>query len=175
MKYTYLQFLPKQFNDNSRVWIYQCNRPLRDEEVLEIDEQLHNFYIQWTSHGAVIKGWAKCLYNQFIVIMADETASHVSGCSTDGMVRIIKSFEKQYGVELFDRLTITFLIDEKVQPLPMQQISYALEKGYIETDSLLFNNIIDTKLKLETEWLIPLNNSWLWSRVVASSKSAIPE
>jgi hypothetical protein len=168
---TYQQYIPQDFDANSKVWIYQCNRPLRENEVLEIDEQLHNFYTQWTSHGAVVKGWAKCLYNQFIVIMADETATHVGGCSTDGMVRIIKSFEKQYGVELFDRLTISFLKDEKVQPLPLQQIGYALEKGYLETDSLLFNNTIDTKQKLETEWLVPLDKSWLWSRVLAQNKA----
>jgi hypothetical protein len=168
---TYQQYIPQDFDANSKVWIYQCNRPLRENEVLEIDEQLHNFYTQWTSHGAVVKGWGKCLYNQFIVIMADETATHVGGCSTDGMVRIIKSFEKQYGVELFDRLTISFLKDEKVQPLPLQQIGYALEKGYLETDSLLFNNTIDTKQKLETEWLVPLDKSWLWSRVLAQNKA----
>jgi hypothetical protein len=53
-----------------------------------------------------------------------------------------------------------------VQPLPMQQIAYALEQGKLETDSLLFNNTIDTKEKLETEWLVPLDKSWLWSRII---------
>jgi hypothetical protein len=164
---THLQSIPTGFAADSKVWIYQCNRPLREQEVLEINEQLHNFYTQWLSHGQVVKGWAQCLYNQFIVIMADETASGVSGCSTDGMVRIIKSFEKQYLIELFDRLTITFLVNEKVQPLPMQQIAYAIEKNYLQVDALLFNNLVDTKQKLEQEWLIPLNKSWLWGRIEA--------
>ena len=43
---------------------------------------------------------------------------------------------------------------------------YALEKGFIETDTLLFNNLVDTKEKLENEWLVPLNKSWLWNRIV---------
>jgi hypothetical protein len=163
---TYQQYIPQDFHPNARVWIYQCNRPLRENEVMEIDEQLHNFYSQWLSHGAPVKGWAKCLYNQFIVVMADDTADKIGGCSTDGMVRIIKSFERQYSVELFDRLTISFLVNEKVQPLPMQQIAYALEQGKLETDSLLFNNTIDTKEKLETEWLVPLDKSWLWSIII---------
>jgi hypothetical protein len=162
---TYSQFIPQDFSADSKVWIYQCNRPLREKEVLEMDEQLHNFYVQWTSHGAPVKGFAKCVYNQMILVMADEKASGVSGCSTDSMVRIIKSFEKQYSIELFDRLTITFLVDEKLQPLPIQQIGYALEKGYLTEDALLFNNTITTKHQLETEWLVPLNKSWLWARV----------
>ena len=74
--------------------------------------------------------------------------------------------ERQYQVDLFDRLTITFLVDNKAEPLPMQQVKYALEKGYIETDTLLFNNTVATKAQFETEWLVPLNKSWLWNRIV---------
>ncbi len=158
--------LPPDFSPSSRVWIYQSSRPFSAQEETEINEQLHNFYIQWQSHGHAVKGWAKLVFQQFVVVMADENYSGVSGCSTDGMVRVIKSFERQYQVDLFDRLTITFLVEGKPQPLPMQQVKYALEKGYIETDTLLFNNTVDCKEKLETAWLVPLNKSWLWNRIV---------
>jgi hypothetical protein len=116
---TYQQYIPQDFHPNARVWIYQCNRPLRENEVMEIDDQLHNFYSQWLSHGAPVKGWAKCLYNQFIVVMADDTADKIGGCSTDGMVRIIKSFERQYSVELFDRSSPAF-IDELMRNMAAQ-------------------------------------------------------
>ncbi len=158
--------LPEDFLPDSKVWIYQSNRPFGEKEIVEINEQLHNFYTQWTSHGAEVKGWAKLLFGQFVVVLADESRSGVSGCSTDSMVRIMKSLERQYSVDLFDRLTITFLVDGKPQPLPMQQVKYALQKGYIETDTLLFNNLVDTKQKLEEEWLIPLSKSWLWNRII---------
>ncbi len=134
--------------------------------MVEINEQLYNFYIQWQSHGKVVKGWAQILYNQFIVVLADEEATGVSGCSTDSMVRIIQSFERQYQIVLFDRMTITFLINNKVQPLPYHQIKYALEQGFIETDSLVFNNTIATKLQLINEWLVPLDKSWIWNKLV---------
>jgi len=158
--------LPPDFSPASKVWIYQSSRPFSEEEEIEINEQLHNFYSQWQSHGAEVKGWAKLVFSQFVVVMADEKYSGVSGCSTDGMVRVVKSLERQYQVDLFDRLTITFLVNEKPQPLPIQQVKYALEKGYIETDTLLFNNTVDTKEKLESEWLVPLDKSWLWNRIV---------
>ena len=158
--------LPKDFAPNSRIWIYQSNRPFSEQEEKEINEQLFNFYTQWQSHGAAVKGWAKLVFKQFVVVMADESLTDVGGCSTDGMVRMIKSFDRQYSVDLFDRLTITFLVDQKPQPLPIQQVKYALEKGYIETDTLLFNNTVDTKEKLEEAWLVPLKKSWLLNRIV---------
>ncbi|HPI55005.1 MAG TPA: hypothetical protein PLU10_09955 [Chitinophagaceae bacterium] len=158
--------LPADFGPQSKVWIYQSNRPFNEQEELEINEQLQNFYCQWKSHGDDVKGWAKLLFQQFVVVLADEEQSGVSGCSTDSMVRIIKSFERQYEVDLFDRLTITFLVEDKPQPLPIQQVKYALEKGYIETDTLLFNNTVTTKSMLEKEWLVPLSKSWLWKRII---------
>ena len=161
-----LNLLPPDFAPTSRIWIFQCNRPFAETEEMEINEQLQQFYMQWKSHGAPVKGWAKLIFKQFIVVMADENNHTVGGCSTDGMTRVIKSMERQYQVDLFDRLTITFLVDNKVEPLPMQQVKYALEKGYIETDTLLFNNTVATKAQFETEWLVPLNKSWLWNRIV---------
>lgn len=158
--------IPEDFSSDSRVWIFQCNRPFREQEEVEINEQLHNFYVQWTSHGKEVKAWAKLFYKQFVVVVADETYSGVSGCGTDDMMRVIKSFERQYGVDLFDRLTITFLLNDKVEPLPMNQVKYALQKGYIETDTPLFNNLVATKEEFEKNWLTPLNKSWLWARIV---------
>src|SRR5690606_20603503 len=105
---------------------------------------LYQFYIQWMSHGDAVKGWAKLVFNQFIVVIADDTDSKIGGCSTDGMVRVIKSIERQYDVNLFDRLTLTFLVNDKSQMLPFSQVQYAIDKGYINEDTLTFNNTVTT-------------------------------
>jgi hypothetical protein len=98
--------------------------------------------------------------------MADEKASAlVGGCSIDSSVRIIKSLEKQYGIQLFDRMSISFLIEDKVQMLPLQQLKYASEKGYIDKDTLFFNNAITTKEELLHSWLVPIHESWLANRI----------
>lgn len=158
--------IPAELSDDSRVWIFQSSRPFNAQENLEINEQLKNFYLQWQTHGEPVKGWGELLFDTFVVIIADESASQVSGCSTDGMTRVIKSFERQYSVNFFDRLTISFLVEDKVQMLPMNQISYGLEKGFIETDTPLFNNLVVTKKALIDAWLTPLDKSWLWQRIV---------
>jgi len=157
--------LPTDFSPRSRVWIYQSNRSFSDKETAEIDDQLHLFYAHWDSHGAPVKGWARVLFGQFIVVMADEEATGVSGCSTDSMVRVIKSLERQYSVTLFDRLTLTFLVEGRAQMLPMGQVAYALQKGFIAPDTLFFNNAVLTKAELEEDWLVPLKESWLAKRL----------
>jgi hypothetical protein len=157
--------LPSDFADDARVWIFQSNRSFNENESDEINEQLFQFYTQWQTHGSPVKGWATLLFAQFVLVIADETKHGVSGCSTDSMMRIIKSFENQYQVNLFDRLTITFLVNGRAEQLPMQQIKYALSTGFIETDTPLFNNTISTKAMLQKDWLQPLNKSWLWAKI----------
>lgn len=157
--------IPADFSDNARVWIYQSNRPFSEKEESEINEQLHQFYAQWQSHGDPVKGWAKLLFKQFIVIMADETDVMVGGCSTDSSVRVVKSLERQYNVNFFDRMTLTFLVKDKTEMLPFNQVQYAIDKGFLTKGTLFFNNVAGNKKELLTAWLIPLGESWLASRV----------
>lgn len=157
--------LPAGFSENSKVWVYQSSRAFIEKEETEINEQLYQFYAQWLSHGEPVKGWAKLLFRQFIVVMADETDTHVGGCSTDASVRVIKSIERQYEVNMFDRLMLTFLVNGKAQMLPMNQVQYALDKGYIQQNTPLFNNTVVTKKDLVDNWLVPLNKSWLAARL----------
>ena len=157
--------IPADFSDNSRVWIYQSSRAFVEKEEKEINEQLYQFYSQWQAHGAPVKGWAGLLYRQFIVIIADETDVEVSGCSTDSSVRVIKSLERQYSVNFFDRMMITFLVKGKAEMLPFNQVQYAIDKGYINKDTFLFNNVIGSKAELLEKWLVPLEKSWLADRI----------
>ena len=82
------------------------------------------------------------------------------------MTRIIKSFENQYAVNFFDRLKLSFYVNDKVETLPLNQVKYALENGILETDTLFFNHLVDNKQKLENEWLVPLDKSCLWQRII---------
>ena len=158
------ELLPAAFAGSSRVWIYQSPRLFMLSEALAIEELLEAFVKDWKSHGTPVKGYANLFYGQFIVLMADETATGVSGCSTDGSVRLVKEIEQRFGVNLFDRLMLAFRIKEKVQMVPLSQLAYALENGLINEETLYFNNTVQTKEELETKWLIPLKDSWLASR-----------
>ncbi|MFY0254632.1 hypothetical protein ACDQ55_11825 [Chitinophaga sp. 30R24] len=163
---------PAGFSPASRVWIYQSNRPFNEREVWEINEQLHQFTAQWSAHGDPVKGWGQVVLNQVIVLIADETDTTVSGCSTDSSVRIIKSIEKQYEVNMFDRLLLGFIVKDKVQLLPMAQVAYALEKGYIDENTIYLNNTVLTKEELDTKWLLPLKDSWIAKKLSLNTAQA---
>lgn len=163
-----LQFqdqIPVEFNDSSKVWIYQSSRLFTMSEALEIEATLEQFVASWKSHGDEVKGYGNLFFGQFIILMADETATGVSGCSTDSSVRIVKEIEQQYTVQLFERQTLAFVVKDKIQLLPLSQLNYAAENEFIKADTLYFNNTVLTKKELLQNWIIPINNSWLSKRI----------
>ncbi len=164
MNLHFQNLIPEDFSGNSRVWIYQCNRQFTIDEALQIEELLEGFTNTWLSHGAIVKGYANLFFGQFIVLMADESATGVSGCSTDSSVRLIKNIEQDYNVNLFDRQTLAFVVKEKIQILPMDQLDNEIADEFINADTLYFNNTVQTKNELLNRWIIAVKESWLAKR-----------
>ena len=168
MNINFQNLIPKEFDNNSRVWVYQSSRAFSVSETLEIENLLQSFSKEWCSHGDNVKGYANLFFGQFIIIMADESAIKVGGCSTDSSVRMIKNIEKDYNVELLDRLMLAFIIKERIQLVPLEDLNFAIENNSVHLDTLYFNNTILTKKELLTNWIIPVKESWLAGRVPAS-------
>lgn len=163
------QHLPEDFNDNSRVWIYQCSRLFFMSEAFELEDIFNEFVSSWNSHGTPVKGYANLFFGRFIVLMADETATGVSGCSTDSSVRMIKNIEAKYKVDMFDRQSLAFIVKEKVELIPLSQFKYAVDNNFINEDTLYFNNTVLTKKQLIENWIIPIKQSWLQKQLMANS------
>lgn len=161
----YKDLLDKNFSADSRVWVYQSSRLFTLSEALAIGDLLNDFTAKWLSHGVPVKGACYLFFGQFIIIMADEKATGVSGCSTDSSVRLIKDIEQRFGVNMFDRITLAFVVKDKVELLPLSQLQYAFNNGFITSDTLYFNNIVQTKEELESNWLIRVKDSWLDKKI----------
>ena len=176
MDLDYKYLLEGNFHPDSKVWIYQSNRLFLLNEALELELMLKEFVAGWVSHGVPVKGAGYLFFGQFIVLMADETATGVSGCSTDSSVRLIKQIEQRFGVSLFDRTTLALAVEDKsdryrIQLLPFSQLQDAIDKNFITVDTLYFNNLVQTKRELEESWIIPIKESWLARRISFSNVS----
>jgi len=160
--------LPEDFHPSSKVWIYQSSRLFSMSEAFQIEALMEDFVTNWNSHGTPVKGYANLFFGQFVIIMADETATGVSGCSTDSSVRLIKEIEKLFNVNMFDRQSLAFIIKDKLQVLPLAQLNYALQNNFITPDTLYFNNLVATKEALMTKWIVPAKDTWLATRIAAA-------
>lgn len=165
MNFEYQHLIPEDFSPSSRVWIYQSNRLFFISEALQIEDMLNNFVANWNTHGTPVKGYANLLFGQFIVLIADETVTGVSGCSTDSSVRVIKQMEELFKVDLFNRQNLAFVVKDKIQTLPMFQLDYAMDNGFITPDTIYFNNLVSNKAALLKNWMVPVKDSWLAAKI----------
>lgn len=165
MNFEFKHLIPTDFSNTSKVWIYQSSRKFSISEALHIESILDDFIAQWHSHGTPVKGFASLFFGQFIVFMADDSVD-VSGCSTSSSVDVIKQIEQVFGVDMFNRQNLAFVLKEEVQLLPLAQLDYALKNQFVTSDTLYFNNTATTKKALLNNWLIPVNESWLNTKLI---------
>ena len=157
-----IKFVFPEMPETSKIWIYQANRPMTDEEVVLISKKASDFTLGWESHGSKLKANFTVLYTFFIVFSVDENQHEASGCSIDKSVHFVKELEVLTGIRFFDRTNIAYLNNDNSPYLtPLSNIKTALELGYINNKTLIFNNLIDDLGKFRTDWLIPADSSWL--------------
>lgn len=167
------QHLPDHFHPQSRVWIYQCDRLFSISEALEIEPMLTNFVSTWKSHGTPVKGYANLFFGRFVVVMADETATGVSGCSTDSFVHLIKGIAEKFQVDMFNRQLLQFIVKDKLEQIPLSQLGYAINNKFIDETTLYFDHTVASKQDLIQHWIRPAGETWLAARFKAASATEI--
>lgn len=165
MNTDFISHLPENFSGSSRVWIYQSSRIFSLAEAFALEDMLNDFVRSWKSHGDQVKAFGNLFFGRFIVLIADESQTTVGGCSTDSSVHFIKDIEQKFNVDLFNRQMLAFIVKEKIELIPLSQFNYAVENGFIDENSLYFDNTVLTKAEMEARWITPVKNSWLATRL----------
>ena len=150
----------EQMPPNARVWVYQAERELLDNETVVITHQLQNFINQWSSHGAEVRGACLIVHNQFIIIASDENATSISGCSIDKSVHLLTNIGENLKLNLIDR-NVAFWVDGKVKTAPTKMLKELILTGYVNQETEIFNTTVDTIEAYHTNWKIPAQSSWV--------------
>ena len=149
-----------QFSENSRVWVYQADKKLTDAEVQEIQSQLNDFTTGWTAHNNQLKAKAEIKYNRFLILIVDENQAGASGCSIDKSVNFMKQIGEQYNINLLDRFNLAYREGEEVLSAPRHDFEAMLKNGSINTQTIVFNNMVQNLNELENKWEVPFKDSW---------------
>jgi len=155
--YTYADMPP-----TARVWVYQSNRVLNDDECRAVEKIVQKFAQDWTAHGIPLKAAACVRYHAFIILIVDESIQKASGCSIDSSVRCLKEIEHKYGINLFNRLLIAYkeVSTNKVAIISNNYFKQLLLANTLTASNIVFNNMIQTMHDLRYNWEVPIAQSW---------------
>jgi hypothetical protein len=146
--------------ETARIWVYQASRNFSEQELAEINELLPQFLTQWTAHGASLHAGYEIKYNRFIIIGLDQSLSSASGCSIDASVHFIQGLEKRFGVELLDRMNVSFKQGDFITYKTMADFKKMAKAKAINKNTIVFNNLVANKQEYLEHWEVPASESW---------------
>ncbi len=145
---------------DSRIWIYQSNREFSHGEEVRIADLARDFLESWTAHNQELKASFEIRHHIFLILMIDQNHALASGCSIDKSVHFIQQIEKEFSVSLMDRQIFAIKENERISLVGRKKFDAMINSGEINGNTLVFNNLVETKKELESQWIIPISKSW---------------
>jgi hypothetical protein len=142
----------KAFPENARVWIYQTDRPLGENDKTFLNSKVIEFVAKWSAHGSKLMADSTFVGDYFLLFVVDEKKAAASGCSIDSSVKFVKELGVEMDINFFNRMKLVVKQDSEVK-----QIDYSDLKEYANWD--LYNPLISTVQELNEKWLIPVTES----------------
>lgn len=150
----------EQLPEDARIWIYQANRPFTEDELSELKQELDRFVHEWTAHGTDLVAGYTVKYHRFIIIGIDQGMTSASGCSMDASVHFIQHLEERFKVDLLDKMNVTYRQGKYIAYKELKDFRNMVKNRAVSPKTIVFNNLINTKLELDDYWEIPLKESW---------------
>ena len=145
---------------DSRIWIYQSNREFTVEEEQKIIVLGREFVETWTAHNQELKASIDIRNHLFLIIMIDQNYNLASGCSIDKSIHFILKLENIFSISLLDRQVFALKENNRINLIRRREFEHMMETGIINDDTIVYNNLIETKNELKNKWEIPLRESW---------------
>lgn len=145
---------------DSRIWIYPSNRPLTESELSLLDTKLHEFTSKWAAHGVQLEASYKIVYDRFIILAVNGEVQAASGCSIDASVQFIQSVEAAFGVELLDKMNVTYKTGNYLAHKSLIDFKKMAKDKAVTAETIVFNNLVNTVGEWHEYWEVPAHESW---------------
>ena len=145
---------------NAKVWIYQSDSNLSSTDVELIEKEVKFFLNNWSSHNKEIESSYEIRYNRFLIIGLNENINSASGCSIDKSVNFIKNLQSILKVNFLNRLDVAYKIGNEINTISLLEFQNMIRENKLSKDSIVYNNIIDTKKLYLNSWETTIENSW---------------
>ena len=150
----------KTLPEESRVWIYQANRTFTDAEIKEIEDKLNIFIGNWTAHGSDLQSGYTIKYKRFIVMALNQNLNKATGCSIDASVNFIQQLEKDYAIDLMDKMNVSYKQGEFIAYKTLSDFKQMAKDRAVSKSTIVFNNLVNNIAEFNEHWEVPASESW---------------
>jgi hypothetical protein len=144
----------------TKVWIYQADRFLDDQELQTVNNALADFTADWKAHGVKLTASYEIKDRLFVIIKVVEDQQNATGCSIDASVHFMKELQSTLGINFFNRQRVAYQENGETKHCSMAEFKKLAIEGAVNADTQVFNNTVTDIDSFEKGWLTSAANSW---------------
>ena len=99
-------------------------------------------------------------YKRFIVLGLNQNLNDATGCSIDASVHFIQALEKEFNVDLMDKMNVSYKQGEFVAYKSLKDFRQMAKDKAVSKNTIVFNNLVTTKGEFKDHWEVPASESW---------------
>lgn len=147
--------------DHARLWVFPGTRKLEDAQSQELLSAVDGFLAQWSAHGAPLVVAREWRHGRFLLVAVDESATGVSGCSIDGLVRHLRELERRFDLRLTDHAPVWYRDNGTISMSSRAEFAAMARVGAVGPETPVFDNSVTTVGAVGLgRWELPARDSW---------------
>ncbi len=151
----------ESFPDQARVWLFAAPASVSGSLQTALLESLSDNLTKWKSHGTEISANAAFLDEVTLLVVADFTQAHMSGCSIDRMILAVREAGTQAGVDLVDSSGVHYWQSGVHQFVDRQRFGELVSSGEVDgTTTVLDLTRIHLGEIRQGRWKAPASSTW---------------
>ncbi len=146
---------------DARTWVFGATPALDEAASARLLKDVDKHLAAWKAHGSPLTVGRALLEGRFLIVAVDQSTAGASGCSIDGLFRMLQLAEAGYGVSLVAGGRV-FWRDRQgtVQGGSRDDFREAAAMGTLTRDSSVFDTTVSTLGSLRQEFERPAARSW---------------
>ncbi|PHX96787.1 MAG: hypothetical protein CK531_07270 [Gemmatimonadetes bacterium] len=150
-----------QLPDDARVWIFGTVSPVDDIDAGRMLAEVDAFLLQWKAHGHPLTAARDWRDERFLVIGIDQQSEGASGCSIDGLFRILQGLERAIGSSLVSGGRVFYRDGlQLVHSITRQEFETMAKRLEVGPDTLVFDTTLTTAAAYRTAFEGPVSAGW---------------
>jgi hypothetical protein len=154
--------------DDGRLWVFGAAAPLDADAEARLLDVVDRYLEHWRAHGTPLMAARDWRDSRFLAVAVDEAATGASGCSIDGMFRVLAELEREIGVSVVGAGRVFWRdASTNIQSGSRQEFSAAARRGEVTSETTVFDPSITTVGEWRSSFERPAHRSW-HARLVAA-------
>lgn len=126
--------------DSARAWVFGSDRPLSPEATTALLAGVDAHLAEWKAHGEPLTVGREWHADRFLTVAVDQSTAGASGCSIDGLFRVLQQLEKETGASLVSGGRVFYRDGTgAVQSATRAEVATLASTGAISKDSVVFD------------------------------------